>query len=412
MRQAITQTPGTTSCSVRFPTRRASCPSSAMPAPARRFPFTSLLSSRTLCVDSRKGCFPLMSRVKGPVVLCLLPFLLSLCSCATVVAGKLQYPAVAGDPLSHYALTGDILPVLDPSIIRQDSTYYAFSTDVVGVPQSGSLPIRCSPDKTTWTTCGYVFPNGMPSWIQKRLPGVLGLWAPDISWFNGEYHLYYNASILNTQTTLIGLATNTTLDPNDPAYHWVDRGLVLQSRAGDDFNALDPNIFLDADGAVWLTYGSYWSGIKQRQIDPSTGMLLAANPTRYDLATRPDSPDDAIEGASLVRHGAFYYLFVSVDHCCKATVAEDNYKQAVGRSTSAHGPFLDEAGTPMLQGGGSVLLQGNGSWNAPGGGTAYLDDSNGDSLLIFHAQNLSKGGTPFAWVKTLQWTNDWPVLAD
>jgi hypothetical protein len=35
-------------------------------------------------------------------------------------------------PLAHYALTGDTLPVLDPSILRQGDTYYAFSTDVAG----------------------------------------------------------------------------------------------------------------------------------------------------------------------------------------------------------------------------------------------------------------------------------------
>jgi arabinan endo-1,5-alpha-L-arabinosidase len=186
---------------------------------------------------------------------------------------------------------------------------------------------------------------------------------------------------------------------------------VLESRSGDDFNALDPNILVDTDGSVWLTYGSYWSGIKQRQIDPQTGMLLASNPTRYDLATRPGVPDDAIEGASLVHHGSYYYLFVSVDHCCTSSTATDNYKQAVGRSSNPHGPFVDEDGTPMMSGGGTVVLQGNGTWNAPGGGTAYLDASNGDSLLIFHAQNLDKGGTPYFWVKNLTWTSGWPVFA-
>lgn len=339
--------------------------------------------------------------------------LLWLCSCAQVTAsGKLSYAQAASDPLAQYPLSGDTLPVLDPSIIRQGSTYYAFSTDVVGFPSSGSLPIHCSQDKLNWTACGSVFPNGIPAWIKQRVPGVVGLWAPDISYFNGEYHLYYNGSLLNTQRTVIGLATNTTLDATDPAYKWVDRGLVLESKDGDNFNALDPNIFIDSDRSIWLTYGSYWSGIKQRQIAPSSGLPLASDPTTYDLARRPTVPDDAIEGASLVRHGNYYYLFVSIDHCCMATTAEDNYKQAVGRSTSPHGPFVDQAGTPMMQGGGTILLQGDTAWNAPGGGTAYLDSDNGDSLLIFHAQNLQKNGTPYVWLKTLTWTDDWPGFAD
>jgi arabinan endo-1,5-alpha-L-arabinosidase len=334
-------------------------------------------------------------------------------SCANVTGiGKLSYAAESADPLSGYALTGDTLPALDPSIIRQGATWYAFSTDVAGFPESGSLPIHCSGDKVNWTLCGSVFPQGIPAWIKARVPGVVGLWAPDISHFDNEYHLYYNASVLSSQRTIIALATNTTLNPADPDYKWVDHGVVLASNEGDDFNALDPNILVNSDGSVWLTYGSYWSGIKQRQIDPATGMLMADDSTRYNLATRPGVPDDAIEGASLVQHGGFYYLFVSVDHCCEQTMAEDDYKEAVGRSKSPHGPFVDEAGTAMMDGGGTVLLKSNSAWNAPGGGTAYLDQETGDSLLIFHAQDVSQNGVPHFWLKRLEWVKDWPVIAD
>jgi arabinan endo-1,5-alpha-L-arabinosidase len=363
---------------------------------------------------SRKVALPFMypfRRIAGACLLSVSGLCLSACASFSSV-GRISYAAQASDPLATYPLTGDTLPVLDPSIIRQGDTYYAFSTDVTGFKSSGNLPIHCSPDKIHWTRCGSVFPNGIPRWIPRRLSGVTGLWAPDISYFNGEYHLYYNASTLYTQRTVIGLVTNTTLDSTDPAYKWIDRGVVLQSKNGDDFNALDPNVFIDADGQIWLTFGSYWSGIKQRQVDPASGMLLASNPTRYNLATRPGVRDDAIEGASLVRHGNYYYLFVSMDHCCTASTATDDYKQAVGRSTSPHGPFVDENGTPMMKGGGTILLKGDGSWNAPGGGTAYLDPTNGDSLLIFHAQNLQEGGTPHVWLKNLAWQNDWPVLAD
>ena len=48
----------------------------------------------------------------------------------------------------------------------------------------------------------------------------------------------------------------------------------------------------------------------------------------------------------------------------------------------------------------------------PGGGTAYLDATNGDSFLIFHAQNSKKGGTPYQWVKTINWQDDWPFVSN
>lgn len=343
----------------------------------------------------------------------LLSFLLfSFCSCGITTSAGLSYAAQKNDPLASYQLTGDTLPVLDPSVIRQGDTYYAFSTDVAGTASADFLPIHCSTDKVNWSRCGSVFQGAMPGWVTKSVPGVSGLWAPDVSFFHGEYHLYYNGSTLHSQHTVIGLATNVTLDPSDPEYKWVDRGMVLESKTGDDFNALDPSILADSDGSVWLTYGSYWSGIKQRQIDSATGMLLASNPTRYDLATRPGVANNPIEGADIIRHGNYYYLFVSVDYCCEADRAANNYKQAVGRSSSPHGPFVDQAGTPMMQGGGTVLLQGDGTWNAPGGGTAYVDEDRQESLLIFHAHNSTKNDHPYEWVKPLMWVNDWPGFED
>ena len=308
---------------------------------------------------------------------------------------------------STYHLTGNTEPVHDPSVMRQGSTYYVFSTDP-GAVTSGSLPIRCSPDRKKWTACGYVFYQ-IPSWVSAQVPGVIGLWAPDISYFNGLYHLYYAGSTFGSNTSVIGLATNTTLDASDPDYQWVDQGEVLGSQSSDDFNAIDPNILVDADGSVWLTYGSYWTGIKQRQIDPSSGMLSTTNSTIYSLAYRPNAQYDPIEGSSLVHHGSYYYLFVSFDFCCDSDPYQSNYRIMVGRGDSPQGPFADKNGTPMLQGGGTQLLAGNGTtWNAPGGETAYLDPQGGD-IIVFHALSLP-GGAPYLFVNSLTWSGDWPQI--
>jgi arabinan endo-1,5-alpha-L-arabinosidase len=343
---------------------------------------------------------------------CRLSFLVlfAVAGCASVSPRQVKLSVLQATPLVANSLVGDTTPVRDPSIFLENGTYYVFSTDP-GDPASGQyLPIRCSSDKLNWKPCGYVF-TAIPGWIQAAMPRLRNLWAPDISFFNGLYHLYYSGSTLESQSSVIGLATNTTLDPSDPSYRWVDHGEVIASRSGDDFNAIDPNILVDTDKKIWLTYGSYWSGIKQREIDPSTGMLLASNPLRYQLAARPEVPDHAIEGASLLHHGSFYYLFLSVDHCCASSISQDDYKQIVGRSSSPNGPFSDAQGKALMQGGGSILLQGNSSWIGPGGGTAYLDPQSGNSILVFHAFNMSDHADPSLWVKTIGWQNDWPVLS-
>lgn len=304
-------------------------------------------------------------RPKGVFYLAVAIFFLALTGCANPAAPQ-GLSVLEQTSLAVYPLLGDTAPVRDPSIILEHGIYYLFSTDPAVHDPGQYLPIRCSTDRVDWTACGQVF-TSIPAWVEQALPGLDGLWAPDISYFHGLYHLYYVGSWLHTQDSVIGLATNTTLDPTDPTYKWVDRGEVLASHPGDDFNALDPNIFIDSNQKIWLTYGSYWSGIKQRQIDPATGMLLASNPVRYDLAARPDISGHPIEGASLVENGGYYYLFLSVDHCCENTLSEDDYKQMVGRSSSPNGPFVDAEGVPLMQGGGSILIEGNHGWQAPGG---------------------------------------------
>jgi arabinan endo-1,5-alpha-L-arabinosidase len=352
--------------------------------------------------------FRVWQKTKAPICVLTLA-ILSLVILLTACGGGSAAPASTPPPptvFSDYDLTGAITPVHDPSVIRQDNTYYVFGTDV-GTP-GGSLPILCSADRVAWTACGYVF-SQIPQWVTLQVPGVTGLWAPDISYFNGLYHVYYAGSTFGSNLSVIGFATNTTLDQTDPNYLWVDQGEVLASVSTDDFNAIDPNILSDTDGSVWLTYGSFWSGIKQQQIDPTTGFLLGSNPTVYSLASRPNVQDDPIEASSLVHKGSYYYLFVSFDFCCNSNPYQDTYRIMVGRGTSPNGPFTDMNGTDMMQGGGTQLLSGNGTtWSGPGGQTAYLDSQNGD-IIVFHAIQLPSGA-PYLFVNSLTWPNDWPQI--
>jgi arabinan endo-1,5-alpha-L-arabinosidase len=318
------------------------------------------------------------------------------------------------DTLSAYTLTGDTSIVRDPSIVRQGGTYYSFSTDPPSLASpspgpAGYLPVRCSVDKVAWQACGYVF-SAMPEWVKRYVPLANGLWAPDISYFGGAYHLYYAASTLNSQISAIGLATNLTLDAASPDFKWVDRGEVLASTSGDDFNAIDPNILVDTDYTVWLTYGSYWSGIKQVKIDPLTGKLSDTDRQIYSLASRSQSLNKVIEGASVIHHGDFYYLFLSAGFCCEANYLDDDYEEILGRSRSVHGPFLDVSGVDLRGTGGTVVLRADADWNAPGGGSAYIDDDSGDSMIVFHAARLDEGGAAHLWLKQIKWQDDWPVL--
>jgi arabinan endo-1,5-alpha-L-arabinosidase len=94
---------------------------------------------------------------------------------------------------------------------------------------------------------------------------------------------------------VIGLATNPTLDPASPKYHWVDWGVVIRSTRDDDWNAIDPNLALDALGNPWLAFSSFWSGIKLVALDPATGKPAGPRYALHALASRPGST--AVEAA-------------------------------------------------------------------------------------------------------------------
>ena len=198
----------------------------------------------------------------------------------------------------------------------------------------GDIQIRASTDLRTWRLVGTVFAK-IPSWITSQVPGVVNLWAPDISFFDGLYHLYYAASTFGSNDSVIALATNRTLDPASPEYHWSDDGLVFSSSAADDYNAIDPALVGGAGGSKWLLFGSFWGGIQLIALNPATGMSSARAPHRL-LAVFGPAPDPE-EGSYMVHHGGFYYLFVSYGDCCKGVGS--TYEILVGRSQSITGPF-------------------------------------------------------------------------
>jgi arabinan endo-1,5-alpha-L-arabinosidase len=290
--------------------------------------------------------------------------------------------------------------VHDPSMIQVGSAYYLFAT-------GGKLGFRSSTDLATWANAGTIF-SALPAWVATELgQTITDLWAPDISFENGTYRVYYAGSVFGSNHSVIGLVTNTTLDQKSSDYAWVDQGLVIESnKAGssDDWNAIDPNFVRDESGNSWLVFGSFWSGIKLRRLDPTTGKLSTADSTLYPLANY----SDGIEAPSIVFHGGYYYLFVSYDLCCKGV--DSTYRTMVGRSASITGPYVDSAGKPMLQGNALQMLATDGRYIGPGGGTAFRD---GDLYYYtYHYYDGNSNGAPLLMLRPIAWTSDgWPMFA-
>lgn len=285
-------------------------------------------------------------------------------------------------------VTGDTR-VHDPSVVRRaDGSYLVAHT-------GDNIALKTSTDRTAFRNAGSVFPGGAP-WTTTYTGGSRNLWAPDLSYRNGRYHLYYSASTFGTNRSAIFLATSTSGDSGT----WTNQGLVIESRASDNFNAIDPDLVVDDQGRWWLSFGSFWSGIKMVAIDPATGKR--SDSTIRSIAGRGGG---AIEAPNIVKRGSYYYLFVSFDRCCQG--AASTYRVVVGRSTSVTGPYTDRDGVAMTSGGGTEILAGQGSVHGPGHQDVLADvDSD---VLVYHY--YADNGASLLGINLLAFDSaQWPYL--
>ncbi|HMH15152.1 MAG TPA: arabinan endo-1,5-alpha-L-arabinosidase [Edaphobacter sp.] len=333
-------------------------------------------------------------------------------ACGVFLLSALMASFCAAQKPHVYTVSGDVDGTHDPSIMKEGKTWYVFATGKA--PGGGQFAVRCSDDLEHWKLCGHVF-DTIPAWILERSPGTKELWAPDISYVNHEYRLYYAYSLFGKNTSGIALATNKTLDPASPDFKWVDNGLVLESKEEDNFNAIDPNFVFDGKGGGWLAFGSFWDGIKMRRLN-DTGLLSETDSTIYSLARRAKPAEatpapaglppnwEAIEAPFIVRHDGYFYLFTSWDLCCRGL--KSTYRTMVGRSKSITGPYMDANGRGLADGGGTEVLVANSRWLGPGGGSIFSNPQNQD-LIIFHAYD-SKTGKPSMQLSTIDWMEGWP----
>lgn len=303
----------------------------------------------------------------------------------------LPAPAVLPQQLT---LSGDITDVHDPSLIAAGGRYTVFST-------GPGLLQRTSPDLRHWTFGGSVFAQN-PAWVLEKFGNLDSLWAPDISFFGGVYHLYYAASTFGSNHSCIGHATKADLNSTSP---WQDLGPVICSNdAGsvDDWNAIDPNVFVDASGTPWLSLGSFWSGLKLIQLD-DTGARVGTS-----LVALATGPSTAVEAPYIVYHAPYYYLFASFDFCCRGV--NSTYHVVVGRSNSLAGPYLDRTGLPMLQAGGTPVVNGDSRFVGPGHNAVV--QSGGQWFNVYHSYDALNNGIPTLRISELVWQEGWPVSAE
>ena len=282
----------------------------------------------------------------------------------------------------------------DPSLIRApDGTFYLYATQDDWGEGNHYLPIFRSSDLVRWEFVKDVFAQP-PRW--KKGGGFF--WAPDISYHDGTYYLYYAASLWGDANPCIGLATAP--HPEGP---WEDLGRpVFCSEDVGVGNSIDPFVMYE-NGERWLVWGSF-HGIYAAELGDD-GTEALGEPVLL--------ADTRFEAPYLVKRDGFYYLFLSAGSCCEGEWS--TYQTVVGRSESLLGPYVDASGQDLRSGGGTPVLERNDTWVGPGHNAIVQDDA-GTDWIVYHAipkddPRLGNGvNRRPALLDCITWVDGWPVV--
>ena len=368
-------------------------------------------------------------------------------TCAVLAASFMSANALA--QISYSPISFQNASVHDPSIIKAGDTYYVFGSHLASAKSKDLMKWQQMTDRLSDTNP--LFLNGSAN-VYTELAEALSwaqtttLWAPDVRQLaDGKYYMYYNACKGDSPRSALGIAVSDNIEGP-----YVNKGIILKSGMwgqtspdGTIYDALkhpntvDPNVFFDQAGKLWMIYGSYSGGIFIMQMDPVTGAqlpnqgygkrLIGGNHSRIEASYVMYSP---LTG--------YYYMFTSFG----GLDANGGYNMRVARSTNPDGPYLDAQGNDMANVKSDptkplfddasiapygVKLMGNflferklgdpgtgigTGYVSPGHNSTYVDPATGKHFIIFHSRFPQRGEEHEVRVHQMFMNADgWPVIA-
>ena len=208
----------------------------------------------------------------------------------------------------------------DPSVVRAGEDYYLVTSTFEYFP---GVPVYHSRDLVNWRLVGHALTRASQLPL-VRLTRNGGIWAPTIRHHEGTF---YMVTTLKTEA-----GGNFFVTAKDPAGPWSEPVKL-------DQGGIDPSLFFDDDGKVYLTTGGGEcpARICQSEIDIETGRRLSDIKGLWN-GTGGSSP----EGPHLYKRGGFYYLVIAEGG------TEYGHMVTVARSRSPWGPFESNPRNPVL----------------------------------------------------------------
>ena len=261
---------------------------------------------------------------------------------------------------------------------NNDYSYNAFTTPQVTKVKKGGVEVNLPNfDAQAWAKRGN---------SSYDISG--NLWAPDVIWNHAmqKWCMYMSVNGDSWFSSIVLLTSDDIEGPyeyqapviisgfkNGTSYKDTDLELVIGeqsslpsrynvgSKWGDRWpNNIDPCVFYDEEGKLWMTYGSWSGGIWMIELDEETGLR------DYDVEYVQQGSGNGItvdpyfgkkiaggyyvsgEASYIEYIGGYYFLFVTYGGLAAGGNANDynngGYQMRVFRSENPDGPYLDSRG--------------------------------------------------------------------
>jgi len=333
--------------------------------------------------------------------------------------------------MPHYILPsrpnyGNNVSVHDPSIFKDDNgTYYTFGSH---------FDVASSTDLMRWTQAWTGNDNqraarlygSNPAW-QTILANAFThvgtdnngnppptTWAPDVIKLSGKYYMYYSLSTFGSGTSYIGRVEASSV--TGPYSNSVEVVKTTHGTSGSP-NAIDPALFYDKTGKLWMSYGSFFNGIYIFEMETSGSRIGLPKSGQGTYGKRIWAGTNGPEGPYIFYNPDTDYYYLMVSHGSLST----DYNMRVARSRSPDGPYLDIRGRDASSTNASGnKLAGNYRFTDASRGYAALGHNsvlveNGKYFVVYHTryqEGTGVSGNHNQFVNQLFFNKDgWPVMA-
>lgn len=283
----------------------------------------------------------------------------------------------------------------DPSICRVGQTFYLVTSTFEYFP---GLPVLRSEDLVSWEQVGHVVDRAG----QLDFDGIAssgGLYAPTLRHHDGVFWLV--CTLVDQQDATRG--GNFLMTATDAAGPWSDPVWL-------DADGIDPSIFFDDDGRVWvhgtrLAREPEWhdqTEVWVRELDRETMTLVGPEHVIWNGALRGVV---WAEAPHLYKVDGTYYLVAAEGG------TEFHHAVSVARSDAVTGPYVGNKGNPVL----THRHLGKGS-EVVGVGHADLVEAADGSWWAVLLGMRPYGGYHYnlgreTFLVPVVWEDGWPVLA-